>query len=84
MKVYTLRVVCGVQFFHIVMPLPSNSVRSGIIIDSASENFLIFTQNLDPCHKKILNLSLRYQNFKPYLSKKDGPSPTISRKSQEG
>ena len=41
MKVYTLRVVCGVPFYHIVMPLPSNSVRSRIIIDSASENFPI-------------------------------------------
>ena len=48
MKVYTLMVGFGVPFYNIVMSLPSNSVGSPMIIDSASEFFPISTQTCTP------------------------------------
>ena len=61
-KVYTLRVVCGVPFYHIVMPLPSNSGGSPIKIDSASEKFPIFSQTCTHWRKNI-KFSLTIQNI---------------------
>ena len=70
-KVYTLSEVLGVPLYNVLMPLPSNSLASPIIIYRAFENFLIPTQtcrltpkydteNFDLNYAKRTDLRLRF------------------------